>query len=915
MRWLRIILSFSLFFLVAVSYAQEYRISGRLLDSISAEPVVQAIVYLTPDTSSTYLAYGQSDGEGHFQLHFAKEKYSGALHLHIRHLSYVYKTVVIEEEEIEREWKIELQPADRTLPDVVVTASTPPVVQRSDTTIYDVDAFRDSTEYVVEDVLKKLPGVEVQEDGSIRVYGRDVSAVLVEGTDLFGRRYTMGTKNIRADYIDKVEIIERYEPNPVLKGVNRSEAIALNLKLKDEVKNVLAATVDAAGGFSVEKEGMGFVRVNAFSFSRKLKFMLLSDISNSSSTYSVREMDLMYGSFGTKDVSDEIFFATEFQRFPDTENPGLPSDFVDNSGRSFVTLRSETDLGRRWKMQLNLLQAGKAEEQFTSFTQSFLYEPSIYALSIENKMELKRRLYEGDLRFKYLSENNKQGFQAYFKLGRDRSDARQQIVQTEQGYAINYLSQAGERQRDWFAGGLYTVKLSEKGVGQLFVKSAGFTRPQSLYAENEDFSNLFALPPSFFALNQSLMYRFRGTDVTGRYLWAVDHLLFDVEAFYSGSRTFFSNSASLSDSMGVAVDVLSGFVVEDEVGREKTGVAASAVVAIGAKTSLRLRAGLERSAYRLAENAALEKVYRNAFSSRIKLEYKASSRSNLSFVYTYLEEAPRSEYFFKTLYFSELYELVLQDEQESNEEAQAIALYYRKSNSLKFRSFYFRLRYKFAGRQWERSSSFVQSVLVSNPFFARQGNGLYLTGKFDQFIIPIKTNIKISPSFYRINNTYALDGRAAAYFVDVYRMGVDLGSRILPNWSIYWEGDVVHRAYRSDSGTLRATGMANKLGATYFHGDWRAYVEFFNRFDASASVRTRLTGVKAGVLGRVETGERDWGWGLFLVNLFHAGEFGRIRTGNIFITTSSVEAVPAYFMLNIDYSFGSKPSENFRGDY
>ena len=120
---------------------------------------------------------------------------------------------------------------DRQL-DTVIVATKRPITIQNDTTTYNVDAFRDGTERKLQDILKKLPGIDVNEkSGQIRFKGKPIETVLLEGDNLFGANYTLGTKNISADIIKEVQAIENYSDNYVLKGLEKDERVALNVKL------------------------------------------------------------------------------------------------------------------------------------------------------------------------------------------------------------------------------------------------------------------------------------------------------------------------------------------------------------------------------------------------------------------------------------------------------------------------------------------------------------------------------------------------------------------------------------------------------------------------------------------------------------------------------------------------------------
>ena len=109
-----------------------------------------------------------------------------------------------------------------------------PVTISGDTLTYNADSFKNGTERKLEDVLKKLPGVEVNDDGEIEVEGKAVSKVMVDGKDFFDGDSKLATKNIPANAVDKVQVLKNHSEVSQLSGVtNNQDNIAINIKLKE----------------------------------------------------------------------------------------------------------------------------------------------------------------------------------------------------------------------------------------------------------------------------------------------------------------------------------------------------------------------------------------------------------------------------------------------------------------------------------------------------------------------------------------------------------------------------------------------------------------------------------------------------------------------------------------------------------
>lgn len=140
------------------------------------------------------------------------------------------------------------------LDEIVVRARRKPYQEQGDTVIYQVAGFADGSERKIDEVLAKMPGITVDaRSGTIRYQGKPVETVQLDGDNLFDREYTIGTRNINAQSIDRVEAIDNYQENPVLGGLGEDGKVALNLILA-EGKTDLSGSVDLGLG---EQDGSG----------------------------------------------------------------------------------------------------------------------------------------------------------------------------------------------------------------------------------------------------------------------------------------------------------------------------------------------------------------------------------------------------------------------------------------------------------------------------------------------------------------------------------------------------------------------------------------------------------------------------------------------------------------------------------
>lgn len=155
-----------------------------------------------------------------------------------------------------------------------------PVSISGDTIIYNSDSFTNGTERKLEDVLKKLPGVEVDADGNITVEGKSVQKVMVEGKDFFDGDTKIATKNIPANALDKIQVLRNYNEVTNLKGLeNNEENVAINIKLKEGKKNFWFGDITAGAG-AWDTEDRYLINPKLFYYNPKFSVNVISNFNN-----------------------------------------------------------------------------------------------------------------------------------------------------------------------------------------------------------------------------------------------------------------------------------------------------------------------------------------------------------------------------------------------------------------------------------------------------------------------------------------------------------------------------------------------------------------------------------------------------------------------------------------------------------
>ncbi len=254
--------------------SSQIRVSGNITDRAGL-PVTNVNVFLKQGTSGGVVVFTSTDDDGNYALELQKP---GIYTLQVTGFNY---DSVSESLEIAGPAAIvknlRLDPKHFDLDEVIIVPEAA-ISNKRDTIVFDAKAFLTGNENVVQDLLKKIPGLTVSDDGAVKVGNKEVEKIMVEGDDFFEKGYRLLTQNMPSQPIDKIELYQNYSSNDKLKGIEDSDKVALNLKIKDDVRRQWFGNADL--GYGLMSENRYDATTNLMNFGRKSKFYLLSNFNN-----------------------------------------------------------------------------------------------------------------------------------------------------------------------------------------------------------------------------------------------------------------------------------------------------------------------------------------------------------------------------------------------------------------------------------------------------------------------------------------------------------------------------------------------------------------------------------------------------------------------------------------------------------
>lgn len=223
--------------------------SGSVSDAEKKSPLAHVNVLLK-NGRKRVVKFTQTDGQGRFSVTLSEEAAARCDSIEFSLMSYRRQAFPLDGSR--RTFDVSLAPTSIRIREVLVKARR--IGEQGDTLTYNVASFADEQDRSIGDVLKKMPGIRVDDKGKISYNGTAINKFYIEGKDLLEGRYGIATKGISHKDVGRVEVLENHQPLRVLEGITYSDRAAINLKLKENVKGRWTGNAAAQGGYA-EAEG------------------------------------------------------------------------------------------------------------------------------------------------------------------------------------------------------------------------------------------------------------------------------------------------------------------------------------------------------------------------------------------------------------------------------------------------------------------------------------------------------------------------------------------------------------------------------------------------------------------------------------------------------------------------------------
>lgn len=274
-----LLLSIVLLFATSL-FAQHAQIRGTITDTINKQKMEHASVLLLHKKDSVLYQFTRSNAAGNFTFNKAD---TGRYILLISQNTYAdyIDTLTVKDSSNINLGNIALTLKANILKEVVVRQQIAAMRMKGDTLEFNADSFKVRPGATVEDMLKTLPGIQVDKDGKITAQGEKVQKVLVDGEEFFGDDPTLATRNLQADAVDKVQVFDKKSDQAAFTGIDDGEKNkTLNIKLKEDKKKGYFGKLDLASNFKDRWNNSAMIN----NFKAKTKLSAYGIISNTGKT-------------------------------------------------------------------------------------------------------------------------------------------------------------------------------------------------------------------------------------------------------------------------------------------------------------------------------------------------------------------------------------------------------------------------------------------------------------------------------------------------------------------------------------------------------------------------------------------------------------------------------------------------------
>jgi len=734
LKWLFLILFFCL-----ESQAQIV-IKGSILSS-RREPLVHATVTVKDSIQGSTLAFALSKNDGSFSI-LLRLKQTGIYFITAEHINASVKkisfTINADIDQIDL-GEIQLNDSIRELQNVIIKSAPLPFSIRGDTIEFKAKSFKTAETRKVEDLLRNIQGFELGNDGKISFNGKEVDRILIEGEDLTEKNYLLLSKNLNANLVDKVQVINNFSTERLIKEVERSDKIGINLTIDNTFKNKLSGSFELGSGIG----GREYVDNNLILINKKLK--LLSFV-NYNETGLPANSNLTYYFNQDEKEGTVVTGEQDLNKFIQTGNIYLPplgqTYTLDNEDLTGFVIGSWKQ-GKYFKMKVLTGASRSRLQKGSAGLNQFLPADGDSWLIFQDD-RFRSTINEGIVKFS-LSHDQQKNNTGYYSADLLTKRAENKYDNLSFGAINDTLNEQLKNQvLQYRIAGNETFRLSKGRVLKIYMNLIKEDLLQDFQAKTNRYQDFFMLDSNFQLFSQRLKgdlstheidFRLYGRNKTFGWTAGI-RLLHEITVYDATSNAAKSELQSIIN-LGQVPSRFNSF---------RTSAYGIINKPVYKRGELSVGGSMGFGTVKIEQDNKSEQHNAPVIRGGILYRYAISSLKNISFQYSFSSQLPERIYFHPLYLLSGQATILNPAEQLVNRRNHLISFSYASHNLIKSSGFVFYTSFSHTDGAYIYSSNRTPSYGFLY-FLSQNGNQLGTANlKFDKFINRIKTKISIQLS-------------------------------------------------------------------------------------------------------------------------------------------------------------------------
>ncbi len=879
------------------SFAQTRIKANGIVHSEAYKSTIEGVsVTLRILKDSSIIAYAITKQDGSFEIDHNLVNYE-PMFLEFSHISYVNKRYSLYPE-TKQQWllyfpKIVVSLSQKTsnLTNFTVNSTSKPVTIHNDTIEYNVKLIKGPAIKKVEDLIKELQGFSVDATGSIMYNGQQIEKILIEGEDLADNSYKLISKNLDAGFIDKVQVIKNYNDNRLLREVEKSNKVGVNLIIGSEFKNTLSTGVDIGASNKENKE----LDQNSIYVTKGIKLLGLL---NYNSTGKISNKDIRYFYNQGDSYSDN---------FNDIEQPAIikpskiyPPDLPDayrNNNNNFSTaLLGSKKLGKSFKLKLL---SGYTTSTLRNTEETMLQT----TISITEKWAIgshrASKFADNSLVNRISLQHDNSGSNVgIYKLDLTRRNNDNIYNEITNGAIIDTLQERlMNRSIALHFIGNETFRLTQNALVKIDLKFDQEKIPQDHILSTERLLNYFKIDSSYTINHQKVSTFLTTKELSFLYTTKRNVLSYTIGLKFSDNKNEYANNISLSSVNIRNADSIYPF---DLAGPEilKFGVFGLSTKRIGKKTVINVSAGWGQSRLSRIND---HPINHPIFNSLLEIKKNISDFKSLSLQFSLRQVTPELSYFSPQTLISGDVSIIRPAQSTDNIRISESSITYVTQDIIHSSQFFASASFRKSVNEYNLNSFHYPAYSINSFNSLKNNTSFWILANGEKYIAPIKSKVIIrfqgsiysqtillnSSSRDNISNLSSLQLKFISSFK--WPINFEFSSKIQysQNRSLKEPGNDYDFLQYEHSIKIKAK-FSEKLYAAYFYDYYALSKDSkFNTQDIYVSYRLK----------------KSISFSLIAHNLINADFFSQKNVSPSTISINSFRVVPGYFLGMISFHF------------